>query len=168
MFINRSIFFLFPVLLSAVFAFNSCEKVDTFAHTQPYDIPEKSFFANVDGIEFVDTILWGSENGGNELTITATVDGDYPQMIFKIPADITPGTYDLGGLLSTHKAILKFGILPNEQFSALTGSGTLIITKHDTEADYLIGSFDYIAVASAGNTSLAEFDVTDGEFTISY
>lgn len=167
---NRSLLFLIPFLVTGMFAFNSCEKeVVSINATQPVEIPEKVFFANVDGAEFVDTVLWAAENSANgTITITASVDGDYPKMILVLPSDISSGTYNLGGLQSTHQAILKFGILPTEQFEALTGFGTLSISTHNMENDYLRGTFTFTAVASPGNTSTIEFDVSDGDFTVSY
>lgn len=168
MFMKRSLLLLIPLLVSGMFAFNSCEKeVVGYSPDLPDLIPEKSFFATVDGVEFVDTIFWASESVvDNRLSIKAIVDGDFPIMTFNLPADIAPGTYELGGLTSANKTVLSFGTLQNEQFEAL--AGTLNISTHDTDANFMRATFSFTAVASFGNTSLVEFDVADGEFVVSY
>jgi hypothetical protein len=157
-----------------MFAFNSCKKkIVSVDPIPPNNIPEKVFFANVDGIEFVDTILWAAENEGQTtLSITATVDGGYPKIIFNLPVDLAVGSYNLGGSQSSNQALLQFGTLPIEQFEAVSGigiiTGTLVVTKHDLELDYIEATFSYTAGASPGNTSTFDFDVSDGDFTISY
>ncbi len=168
MYMKRSLLLLIPLLVSGMFAFNSCEKeVISYSPDLPDLIPEKSFFATVDGVEFVDTIFWAIKSSiNNTIAIKAIVDGDFPIMTFSLPADIAPGSYELGGLTSANKTVLSFGILPDEQFEA--SAGTLNISTHDTDANFMRATFSFTAVASLGNTSLVEFDVADGEFVVSY
>ncbi|MCJ8288647.1 MAG: hypothetical protein HRT58_01345 [Crocinitomicaceae bacterium] len=165
---NRSLLLLVSILVSGLFAFNSCEKkVISLDPELPDLIPEKLFEAFIDGVQFIDTILWGAESTANStLTITATADGAYPKIILILPSDIVPGNYTFGGTQSTSRAILKFGPLPADQFEA--DSGKLWITRHNTDVDFTRGSFEFLAKASAGNTSTLEFDVTDGQFIVSY
>lgn len=174
MFINRSTIVVLPLLVLGLLALNSCEKKLVYEDPIPPEvIPVKEFSAFIDGTEFVDTVLWAAENEGQTtLTITATVDGGYPKMIFNLPVDLAVGSYNLGGAQSSNQALLKFGTLPNEQFEAISGmgivTGTLVVTKHDLDLDYMEATFSYTAGPSAGNTSTFEFDVSNGEFTISY
>lgn len=165
---NRSRILLLPSLIFGMFVFNSCEKETiTYTPTLPFSIPDKSFSADVDGSEFVDTVLWGVEEAGN-ISITASMDGDFPKIILVVPNTIQVGSYQMGGSTSTQKAFLKFGTAANEQFSSELITSNLIITEHNTEANYIVGTFDFIAIPSSGNTSTLEFDVTNGTFTVSY
>lgn len=165
---NRSLLLLVPILISGMFAFNSCEKkVISLDPELPDLIPEKLFEAYIDGVQFIDTILWGAESTANStLTITATADGDYPKIILILPSDITPGNYTFGGTQGTSQALLKFGPLPADQFKA--DSGNLWVTRHNTDVDFTRGAFEFFASASAGNTSTALFEVTNGQFIVSY
>jgi hypothetical protein len=162
------------LLALGVFALSSCEKKIVFEDPiPPENIPLKEFSAFIDGVEFVDTVLWAVEDEGQTtLTITATADGGYPKMIFNLPVDLAVGSHNLGGAASSNQALLKFGTLPVEQFEAISGmgivTGTLVVTKHDLELDVMEATFSYTAGPSAGNTSTVEFDVADGEFVISY
>jgi hypothetical protein len=159
----------FSTLILGLLTLNSCEKEVTLGPTPPFSIPDKEFFAVVDGFEFADTVLWGVENVANStILIRAELDGGYPRIELVVPNDILPGTYELGGSQSMYQGHFKLGTLANQQFSSVVATGNLIITKHDMDADYIVGTFDFLALPSTGNTTTFDFSISNGSFTVSY
>jgi len=149
---------------------SSCDKTNQIAPTPPKEIPTKSFYAEVDGVPFVDTVFWGEmDEGANVLQISAYADGGYPFVQLNLPGDISVGSFDLGGTGSAQSATVSIGSGPNTLFvsDASNGLSTITINEHNTDDDYIIGTFEFYALPS-WDPSLSGFLVTSGEFTLNY
>ena len=170
MFTQHSLLRVFSIFTLGLFLLTSCEKEVQVAPTPLKDVPTKSFFASVDGIPFVDTVLWSiADEAANTLEINAYADGGYPKISIKLPADITAGSYELGSTQTPHSATVEAGSGPNTLFvsDATNGLSNIIITEHNTDDDYIIGTFEFYALPS-WDPSLPGFLVTSGEFTVNY
>ncbi|NVK63952.1 MAG: hypothetical protein HWE22_05165 [Flavobacteriales bacterium] len=170
MIINRSLPILFSALVCGFFLLSSCDKEVQVAPTPAKEIPPKSFFASVDGTPFLDTVLWAvNDEASNKLTITAYADGGYPKITLNLPADIAVGSFELGGVQSSHSATVEVGAGPNTLFvsDATNGLSNIIITEHNQDDDYIIGTFEFYAIPSWSPT-LPGFLVSSGEFTVNY
>lgn len=78
-----------------------------------------------------------------------------------VPEDIEAGTYTIGGILSDYSGMYVFG----SNQSAISTTGTVTITTHDTQAKFIEGTFNYTASEFLGTTS---FELTNGNFAVSY
>lgn len=171
MIVNRSLpIVLFSSLITGLLLLSSCDKEIQVAPTPAKELPAKSFFAAVDGTPFVDTVLWAvADEAANTLQISAYADGGYPKVTINLPADIGVGSFELGGTQGSHSAVVQVGPGPNTTFvsDATNGLSNIIITEHNQDDDYIIGTFEFYAIPS-WNATLPGFLVTSGEFTVNY
>ncbi len=126
--------------------------------------PDNSFFAKVDGVEFVEDTVNGIEVLGafNTIGITA-VKNSFETIGITVPNDITPGEYTFG-LPGDGSPVGQYNV---SQTDAFIGDGTLIITVHDTENNRIEGTFSYTATSFLGNPEPI-YEITEGTFGISY
>lgn len=130
--------------------------------------PANSFYAEVDGVEFQETLLSASENpAGNNILITASENGSFPSIGLGFPNDVTPGTYPFTGFLGDYTGIYNIGTGSNEMFYGDAGSGNLVITTHDQINRYVEGTFSFTAVPMNGSPT-PTYAISAGTFVVSY
>ncbi len=125
-----------------------------------------SFFAKVDSIEFQETLFTAQEWNGI-ISITAAENSSFPSLGLNVPADITPGTYTFSQL-SPPQSSYNVGTNWDDMYSAESNTGVLTITTHDESSDYISGTFSFTAIPNPGNSNTNSFEITEGEFSISY
>jgi len=133
------------------------------------DIPtDNSFFAKVDGVEFVEDLVAGvstSLAGFNTISISATKNSG-ETIGFSLDAAITQGTYDFVLLpLSPTDVIGIYNLSTTETYVA---NGSITITTHDVVNKRIIASFEFTADPSLGSATTGSFEITEGEFDIVY
>lgn len=125
-------------------------------------VSQDSFSAKVDGVIFEDTSLFASEiTLGSTQLISINANTTTSDAIgLTIPADISPGEYDLGGLTTYPTALY------NTNNGAFLGEGKLVITNHNTAIKKITGTFNFDASPLTGATP--NYVITEGEFSVSY
>jgi len=135
------------------------------------NVSTNSFFAKVDGVEFVEDLLLGSVsnfNGEQVIRITASKNITYESIGLSFPHDIVPGSYSLstfsGGDVLTAQYNLSQTVLGYGG-----GGGTAIITSHDVANRRVVGSFSFIGdqVIDTPGAPLT-VAITQGSFDITY
>ena len=80
---------------------------------------------------------------------------------------MTVGTYDIIGSFGTStQAGGQYGDLTSGSDLYEATSGTLLITKHDTDAKGMTGTFSFVADQIVGGTGTVS--ITNGSFCINY
>lgn len=126
-------------------------------------LPSSAFelAATIDGTVFDASVVSGLVSSGN-LTITGSDAMGQKAIGLTIPADITPGTYDLGTPgLSIYGA--QYNLDSNTFLSA--ASGTLTISEHQVADKIIKGTFSFEATDLAGPDTAS---ITDGSFELTY
>ncbi|WP_298419559.1 DUF6252 family protein [uncultured Kordia sp.] len=128
------------------------------------DNPSNSFFAKVDGVEFVEDAVNGVEVLGafNTIGITA-IKNSFETIGLTVPNDITPGEYTFGDP-GDGTPVGQYNVSQTETFIA---EGTLIITVHNTESNRIEGTFSFTARPFLGDPN-PTYDITEGTFGVSY
>ena len=101
------------------------------------------------------------------ISITAAENSSFPSLGLSVPADITPGTYTFSQL-SPPQSSYNVGTNWDDMYSAESNTGVLTITTHDESSDYISGTFSFTAIPNPGNSNTNSFEITEGEFSISY
>ncbi len=121
-----------------------------------------TFFAKVDGEEFVEDAINGTYTDLAGMTTIAVVatKNNLETMSVTLPGDVIPGTYDFASLS-----------IPNAQYNLgstdiNSGTGTVTITTHDAVNKKLIGTFQFTA-APLGGTGTS-YEITEGSFDVTY
>ena len=164
----KSIKLTFLLAIIASFTFISCENeplTGTFADEtgtiggDGAGVFTASFYAKVDGVEFVDVYLEGS-TFNNRIFVSA-YDINNNEMSIGVPDDITEGTNAIDGVDYTAR-------YDQNAASIFTGadSGSITIISNDTTAKVLTGSFAFKSTPTSIATP--EFNVTEGVFSVSY
>lgn len=123
-----------------------------------------TFTAKVDGVVYEEISLFGNlvTVGSNEL-IMISANKSFDEIIsFSIQSDIAVGEYDFGSFITQ--------TYPTGQYSVDSGiyvaDGKITITKHDTAAKSISGTFNFQASPITGGSP--NFSITEGEFNVSY
>lgn len=119
---------------------------------------------NLDGVAFSPDILTGN-NGFGRIAVNLARSSDNYTVGLNLVETISAGEYTLSGQGDYRATFSTSGAL-NDQYVA--GSGTLRIIAHNTQNKYLVGTFDFNAVPSAGSTSSNNYSLSAGEFGINY
>lgn len=119
---------------------------------------DNTFSAKVDGINFGATII-GGVKAFNTITLNAT--NGTKGIAISLPATVTTGSHNFGGISDDYYATYLSGSTYYQ-----STSGSVNITKHDTAAKLIEGTFSFAAeLFPAGGGSVS---VTAGAFSISY
>ena len=81
-----------------------------------------------------------------------------------MPSDIATGSYSFGTLGSTYTASYAYSTNVSDIY--YSASGTLNVTKHDTQGKHIQGTFSF--VAKPFPTGVGSVTVTEGAFDVSY
>lgn len=156
------------ILLSAC---NAEEPEPTTPTAPPTSNPNpfvNSFTATVDGNEFVETLLVGTESpGANSILITAS-QSTFPSIGIAFSNTITPGTYTYQGSFGSRRGIYNISNNADGQYSANSGTGSLEIISHNLTTNEIVGNFSFIASPNMGNTNTNSYNITSGSFSIKY
>jgi hypothetical protein len=128
------------------------------------NLPENNltpFFAKVESIEFNEDLLQ-SYILNNKLWVRGT-DLDSNKLTIGFPTDIVEGTYEITNENEAYQGLFLENI---SNTLARANTGTIVIVSHDTESNTISGTFSFIATPSGNPTP--EFEVTEGEFNVSY
>lgn len=117
--------------------------------------------AEIDGTGWTAGVVNGNLALGGKLTLKGSVTNNAKFINIVVPGNILPGTYTLGGLLSSYYGQYN----PTVDVSMYSYSGTLVITKHDTANNRIEGSFNFSALEFQGTTTAV---ISKGVFRISY
>ncbi len=119
------------------------------------------FFAKIENVEFNEDLIQSYILNG-KLWVRGT-DANINKLTLGFPTDIIAGTYEITPDNDTYQGIFS----ENETNTlARANTGTIVIVSHDTQANLISGTFSFVATPT-GNTT-PEFEVTDGEFNVSY
>jgi hypothetical protein len=128
------------------------------------NLPENNlapFFAKVENVEFNENLLQSYILNG-KLWVRGT-DSDSNKLTIGFPTDLVEGTYDITNENDTYQGLF----LENTSNTlARANTGSIVIVSHDTETNMISGTFSFVATPN-GNTT-PEFEVTEGEFNVSY
>jgi hypothetical protein len=124
---------------------------------------ENSFFAKVDGVEFVEekiNAISVSAGGISNLGISATI-GSSRVLGLNLDPNVTPGEYELS----------TFGIpsgLYSKSFSESfsSDSGKVVITLHDKANRRIVGTFEFTAKSFLSPDE--SYEITEGSFDVTY
>lgn len=128
---------------------------------------DNTFFANLDGSEFVEATIYGEESnlGGNpSISITASKN-DGESIAFSFDANITAGTYDFDGI-SGSTYIGRY--MSSDPLNQYTADGEFTISNHDTNANLIEGTFNFVAIPVPGTNAPGMPNITDGTFSVYY
>jgi len=120
----------------------------------------KPFFAKVEGTEFSETTLEAFILN-NKLWVKGT-DAETNKLTIGLPVDVVAGTFDIDP--TDYTGTFADNVAPI--FLARADSGSITITAHDTTAKTISGSFNFIA--TPGGSTSPQYDITEGEFNVSY
>lgn len=125
---------------------------------QAYEDPSNNtFFAKVNGTEFVETeILAVTLNGVIGL---GAANATQQSITLGVNEDIIPGTYPITGNVGTDQVQASYKLNGTTTISASSGS----VTITSITADRVVGTFSFVAV-NGGTT----YNVTEGAFDIEY
>ena len=121
---------------------------------------ENTFTVDIDAEPFAPAAINGLILGGKIRIVASDAQG-VQSVSVSMPEDIAVGTYDIGGGFSDYSGMYN----PNASISTLSNSGTLIISTHDTGSNFIEGSFEFTSSEFVGPAS---FELTNGEFSVSY
>ena len=121
----------------------------------------ESFFAKVDGVEFVETMVTKMDFSGS-LTISGSTSSS-SALAITVPNTITPGSYSID--LTTYKGQYNNADV-SPTVSTVADSGTITISAHDTTAKTIVGTFSFVSSPLMGTTP--QYTITDGSFSVSY
>jgi len=144
-------------------AFNDAGEVKEFTSGIFLNIPlekENSFFAKVDGIEFVDTQIVPGINNFGWIGLLA-IDGNNEQIFIAVRYNATPGDYTL----SQDSEQTRFDYSPSLQ-DFHYGEGTVTILVHNPETNFLMGTFNCTALPELGG--VGTYEITEGRFCVTY
>lgn len=123
------------------------------------------FSAKVDGQEYIDISLFGSlvSVGSNELILINANRSLTETISLSLKSDISVGEYDFGGFVTqTNPTKVNYYL----DGGIYQGDGKIIITEHDTINKIISGTFEFIASPITSTTP--NFNITEGEFSVSY
>jgi hypothetical protein len=129
---------------------------------------DNSFYAKVDGEEFVENSVNGALttlSDYSSIAITA-VKNNLETIGITIPLSLsTPGTYTNFSAIPVQDVIVgQYNLSSTEFYSSQSGSIT--ITLHDTDANRIEGTFNFVAVPyPSGGTG---YEITEGSFGVTY
>ena len=134
----------------------------------PFDNPvsngNSTFFARVDGEEFIeDTIQGLSANVGGISSLGIVANKNNGETIaFNLDIDIAVGEYTLEEFMAPNALYNLSTTLVH------TGEGTLIITEHDIPNKHIVGTFVFTANPATGSESMQSYEITEGAFDVFY
>lgn len=153
--------------LSGTFNFTGLNNGDSKAFTNGIflDIPftkDNEFFALVDGVEFEDYQFIPYVNEEAEWAGFVVLNDDNSEVMdFTVHINTIPGTYSLGLIPQLPRA----GYTSNPDYY-YHGDGNITITAHNTDAGFLMGTFEFIAEFE--DATPQSFNVTQGSFCVTY
>lgn len=138
----------------------SCE------YPEPDPVPSEPFYAKIDGIEFAEDDLTTSVGTWTQvIEIEATkVSGESVRI--KVPSSISEGTYSFGDPDLGEKA--GYYNDGNSAYGAPSGTGTLTIYEHDQSSNSISGFFSFTASEYSFSSGNDSYEVTEGEFVVTY
>ena len=89
-------------------------------------------------------------------------DAETNKLTIGLPVDVAVGTFEIDP--TNYTGVFSDNVAPI--FLAKANTGTITITTHDTTARTISGSFNFIATPSG--TTTPQYDITVGEFNVSY
>ena len=144
-------------------AYNDSGEVKDFTSGIFINIPlEKgnSFFAKVDGVEFVDTEIVPGINNFGWIGLLAR-DANNEEIFISVRYNATPGTYPLNATTE----LSGFDYSPSFQ-DFHYGEGTVTILIHNPEDNFLMGTFNCTALPHLGG--IGTYEITEGQFCVTY
>ncbi|MFT5780616.1 MAG: hypothetical protein ACI837_003579 [Crocinitomicaceae bacterium] len=158
-------------LLVSILVLTSCNKEEIAPVAEAEEvptIPANSFFAKVDGDEFVQWLADAYvHTPTNSINIVTSESGAYPSIGLNVPKSISPGGYAFSAGLGTF-GLYSLGTGDNDLYGAAEGTGVLVISEHDKVAGYIKGTFYFTASALPGNTNTNSFVISEGTFAFNY
>ena len=120
----------------------------------------KPFFAKVEGVEFSEPTIEAFILN-DKLWVRGT-DAETNKLTIGLPVDVAVGTFEIDP--TNYTGVFSDNVAPI--FLAKANTGSITITAHDTTARTISGSFNFIATPSGATTP--QYDITEGEFNVSY
>jgi len=153
--------------ISGTFNFTglNSNETKTFTNGVFIDIPltkDDEFFALYDGEEYIESSILGVLIE-NDMTVAIIIfsEADNTNMDFSIDVNTPPGVYNLRLIPELPRA----GFTANSDFYYYA-NGSLTITAHNTDARFIMGTFEFIAELE--NATPQSYTITEGHFCINY
>lgn len=124
-----------------------------------------SFFAKVDGVEFVEDLIQVElvkKAGITTISIVASKN-NLETISFKFDVNIAVGDYSFGNIDTIPVGI--YSVSANESFVA---DGKFTITGHGIGNRRIFGTFNFEAQSVLGDSSVATHQITEGSFDVFY
>ncbi len=133
------------------------------------DSGNNSFYAKVDGVEFVEDLVVGSQMslaGFESISITATRN-TFETIGLNFPTDIVAGTYAFDSVPSVGATTAQYNL--NQSTTGYIGDGSITITTHDIANKRIVGTFSFVGdqLVDTPGAPLT-FTVTQGSFDVTY
>lgn len=144
-------------------AYNSANETKEFTNGIFQNIlltKANSFFAKVDGEEFVDVQIVPGINNFGWIGLLA-IDQQNEGIFIAVRYNATPGTYSL----SEDSSFTSFDYSPSFQ-DFHYGDGTVTILIHNPESNFLMGTFTCTALPEFNG--VGTYEITEGRFCVTY
>ena len=133
-----------------------------FTTTAATSSSNSSFYAKLDGANFVPTILYALKNTStNSISVVANRGGGAEAIGLTFPSNITPGTYNFEAF---GNYVGQYTVVPSDPGFVAT-SGAITISSHDIATKRVIGTFNFTATSF---TAPLSHQITQGAFDIKY
>lgn len=129
----------------------------------PNDNPNgNEFYAEIDGVEFVEDAINIDTSSGTSIGIMATTNS-LENMLVALPADVSTGTYNFGIPVNFMSPYVQY-----QDFNDLTNTplleGTVHVTTHDLSTGHIVGTFNCVGELGDGST----MTISNGSFDVYY
>jgi hypothetical protein len=150
-------------LLAGLFSlclFVSCKKDSDPSNDDNNEIPQ-GISAKIDGIGFTASSTQGIDMGDVIWLIGSKTNGS-TSLTLRLPIDVQPGTYSFpANDPNTLNAIYTYLAISTYR----ADSGKIVVTKHDTAAHTLEGTFEIVCKSISSNNTVS---LKEGTFNMSY
>ncbi len=135
-----------------------------YASDVPSGNSNNTFFAKVDGVEFVEDGIGGAllsfPGTPSIITISATKNS-FETISISVSSNITSGTYDFS---TFDPPMGQYNLSLTE--GTVSDSGVLTITSHDIANKRIVGTFSFKASPLIGTGN--SYEITEGSFDVTY
>jgi len=145
-------------------SFTNVTYQDGFTNTNP----SNSFFAKIDGVEFVEDGLNAIKTSfvGNDFITISAIKNNGETMSLALDASITPGTYSFDGFGASFYNIAQY--IGEDATHIYVGDGSFTIISHDINNKNIEGTFSFVAEKVDPTQTLADKNISEGTFSITY
>lgn len=129
----------------------------------PNDNPDgNEFYAEIDGVEFVEDAINVDTSSGTSIGIMATTNS-LENILVALPADVSTGTYNFGIPPDFTNPYIQYSEF-NDPTNTPLLEGTIQVTTHDVATGHIVGTFSCVGELGDGST----MTISNGSFDVYY